>query len=640
MLRVNPSHAPLGRLSAAIALVGALAAATMALIELDRFDAALADERIYQVREVQEGLSALHRDLEMLGHLMNHPSDGPTAEARDYIAARRDQLAVVRWLGHLHGGEVRPEVLLASGEMRGYDPRRDPAVAPLLSAVGEHSLAAAIPGSHRNSASLALVIGENDDGRSALVALVDGNALLNDSLKVLNRATAALDLRLDGHRVGHWPHLAQIGGWRDTDERQPVFIGTLELTVELAAPGATVTAWQVLPQPLVVLAGAMIVAALVAAAGRRVGGVTPAAAPPPPPAAPHERHRDRLWRLGELTATLAHDLGQPLNVIRLTAEAAQDAHEHGRLEDARLTRALANTVDQALRAQAMIDGLVCVTRRPNGPPGPLQPVELVRRVLGRNLEQLKGQGVRLRWSADLSVPPVLGHAAKLEAAVQHLLTNACEALATRRVDCGDAGTVWVACRRDGDGVAIEVADDGPGFPPELLPLIDDPLAEIPERSKGCGLGLAVVLGVAAEMGGRFSIAAGQPGTRAILLLPPSRRSLLLVEDDVAAAETLAGHLEGRGWRVRLAHGGNPALAMFRQEPTDAVVTDLHMTDGDGWQLIEHLRALAPDLPIMAISTADGDDARRAVTCGAAVVLRKPLRLQEVCEELEGLFTVV
>lgn len=636
MLRLNAHLRPL---TLVVALVGLVGSTALAAIELNRFATQIAEERIYQMREVQEGLSALHRDLQMVHHLVTHPAGNHGEEAQEFIAARRDQLAAVRWLGHLGTPQERSEVLLASAEMRGYDPRRDPAVASLVSSIRENSLGAAVPGSHRNSASLALVLGPGDGENGALVALVDGDLLLDESLSALTHATAPFDLSLGGRSVGRWPHFNKHDRNLVAADSRTVSVGPLEFTLDFAAPAAATVAGQVLPQPLILLVSACVVAAALAASGRLGRPAPPAAAPPAPvPALPtRELHRTRLWQLGELAASLAHDLGQPLNVIRLTAEAAQDARQRGHLDDARLSRALSHSVDQALRAQAIIDGLVAVARRPGHPPSHLNPVELVRRVLAGNLERLKGQGVQLRWHADLTVPPVLGHRARLEAAVQHVLTNACEALAARPVDCGDAATVWVTCRREGSGVAIEVADNGPGFPPDLLPLLDDPLAAGPERSKGCGLGLTVVLGVATEMGGRLSITDAQPGTRATLLLPPARRSLLLVEDDKAAATALAGYLDSRGWQVRVTHGGNPALALFKDEPADAVITDLHMADGDGWQLIERLRTLSPDLAIIATSTSDGPEARRAATLGAAVVLRKPLSPQEVCDELEGLF---
>jgi CheY-like chemotaxis protein len=346
-------------------------------------------------------------------------------------------------------------------------------------------------------------------------------------------------------------------------------------------------------------------------------------------------HRQRLWQLGELAATLSHDLGQPLNVIRLTAEASQDAAAHGRLDDARLNRTLDNMVTQAMRAQGMIDALVQVTRRPSQPPAHLRPVEVVRGVLAELLPQLKAHGIALRWHADPATPTVLGHAPRLAAAVRHLVVNAVEALAGLPIE-RKGGTISVDCRAEGRSVVIVVADDGPGFPAALAPLLDNPLAPPSERGKGCGLGLALTLGIAAEMGGSLRLDDSVYGARLVLSLPQARRSVLVAEDDEAAAQELANYLEAKGWQVGLAHGGNPALALFERQAPDAVVTDLHMADGDGWTLIARLHGIAPDLPIIAISTADGEDARRAVTAGAALVLRKPVGLQDLYGDLKSL----
>lgn len=630
-------HWPLPRLVTALTMAATLASLG---VELSGLREVFAEQRQYQTREIQEGLSALHRDLQMLNHLVGGPEGVRNeAEAREYASARREQLSMVRWLAVLPNSVERPHVLLASAEMRSYDPRRDPTVATLVFRAEEGSIEATVPGSHRDKATLAIVLGPTEPGHTALVALVDGDDLLDDSLSALTSTLNCLTLLLNGHAVGHWPHIFHRHSDNISDS-EPVSVAALEFSLDFGILNWPAIIWPTIRQPMLVLITGMLLALLVRNRQRQLAvALRPETAPivaSGAAASAGDIQRGRLWQLGELAATMSHDLGQPLNVIRLSAEAAQDAAADGRLAPERLERTLSNITAQTLRAQAMIDALVAATRHSSLPPTPLQPVEAVRQALAEVMPQIKAQNVRLSWHADLATPPVLGHAPRLTTAVRHLLVNALEAMASRPREGTDGGTLSVECRPGGAGIAIVVTDDGPGFPPALLPLLDDPLAAPPERGKGCGLGLTVVLGVAAEMGGTLSITEADPGTRATLALPRARRTVLLVDDDDDAIGELAEYLSDKGWLVRHSSGGNPALAAFLTNGADAVVTDLHMADGDGWQLIERLRALAPDLPIIAMSTADGEEARRAVTVGAAVVMRKPVGLREIYDEITSL----
>ncbi len=242
----------------------------------------------------------------------------------------------------------------------------------------------------------------------------------------------------------------------------------------------------------------------------------------PPAAEDGERRQatiDRLWLLGELAGALAHDLSQPINVVRLTAEGAMDRLQRGDGDPVRLTRSLGNIADQSLRLQDVIDRLRATARRPARPPSPLSPVEAVRQALAGLLPRLKADGIRLLWHADPAAAPVLGHPVRLEQAVANLLTNSCDAIATaaltRARPGGRAGTLAVTCRGDGDGtVVITIEDDGPGFPSAILAQFNAAVGGI-----GCGIGLTVALGVMAEMGAAIAATNPGPGARVEIRLP-------------------------------------------------------------------------------------------------------------------------
>lgn len=617
----------------AIALT--VAATVLALgQEFHELGETLAEQRAYQMREAQEGLSALHRDLLTVNHLSGINNN--TDEGGEYLAARREAFSAVRWLGLLSPGESRARVLLSSSETRGYDPVRDPAVLGTMSHLREGEVTVAIPSTHRNLATMALVLAPDGADTAALIALVDGDDLLTDSLRVLDSGVP-MRLLWGNTSVGMWPHPSP-SNFTIQGEGEALSVAAMEFRLGFAEMSLGERLSRVPPLPLLVL-----VTGLAAVALTTRGRPLAAPLPPPVPAAAETEsatdktaRRDRLWRLGELAATLSHDLGQPLNVIRLTAETAADSLASGHPDPARLHRSLDIAMEQTQRAQGMLDAVIAASRRPSSPAMPMSAVECVRRALARQLPVLRAQGIRLTWHADAKLPPVRGHAHRLEAAVWHLLVNACEALATRRLEDGGGTGIWVECRADHrDSIAIVIADDGPGLSPALRAALSEPDAPATTiRGKGCGLGMTVAQGVAEEMGGRLHITDNPGGgARMVLSLPARPPTLLLVEDETTAAAELAEGLRTRGWRVMVAHGGRPALALFQQDPADVVVTDLHMPDGDGWYLLEKLHALAPDLPMVAVSTADGAELRRAVAAGAAMTLRKPVSADEISDAL-------
>lgn len=586
----------------------------------------LAEDRIYQLHEVQEALSNLHRDLRMVGVLTGAATEIRGAAIEAYLSARRDDLASVRWLGTVSGDDGRVDTVLTSAETHGFDPHRDTTVAGMLDGLTATDLRAAPPTTYRNAASMALVVPAGNDHRNALVALVAIDTLLAEGLHNLTRTATPLILQLGDAEIGHWP--SQPAHRRHNTVMLPAAMGALEFTVAFATPDwlHLLAGLSAVPQ-IVLLAGLSLAAA--------IGLARPSLPPQAPPAAvPRRDARATLWRLGELAASLSHDLGQPLNVIRLTAEAAQDGLDHGGSDPARLRRGLSTTVEQVRRTQAMVEALVTACRRPETAPRLLDPVTVIEQALEQVERRVSAQGIDLCWQPQDAVPPVLGHPERLQAALTHLLVNACKAMAANAMGTGAPARLEVSCHRAGNVVDISVADTGPGMPPELRSQLQSADVEAGARG-GIGLGLTVAMGVAAEMGGTLTAEDLPAGTRVTLRLPMAGRSVLMAEDDDAAAAELTRFLEERGWVVRVAHGGNPAYRMFIDQPADVVLTDLNMDDGDGWQLISRLRAEAPDLPIVAMSSAEAQDARAAVQAGAAVVLRKPVSPADVANELDA-----
>lgn len=234
---------------------------------------------------------------------------------------------------------------------------------------------------------------------------------------------------------------------------------------------------------------------------------------------------ERLHLLGQLVRALSHDFAQPLNGIRLSAEAAADRLARGEADPARMARSLAAISGQVERLQEAIDELRAVAGVDEADaPGRFLVVEAVRRALAAGLPRLAAEDIRLRWHAQLPSPLVDGSARAVQRAVGALLDNACDAIsaarAARQEDGGrqDGGVIDVTCRIDCGSVVVRLDDDGCGFPPRVLA----GLGKAGASPQGQRIGLTVAAGVAAQMGGRLAATNRAVGARVELVLPPAQ----------------------------------------------------------------------------------------------------------------------
>jgi DNA-binding NtrC family response regulator len=110
--------------------------------------------------------------------------------------------------------------------------------------------------------------------------------------------------------------------------------------------------------------------------------------------------------------------------------------------------------------------------------------------------------------------------------------------------------------------------------------------------------------------------------------------ILVVDDEPAQRELVAGFLVKRGFEVMQAAGGEAALARFKQEPFELVLTDQKMPDLSGLQVLEGVRAISPETAVI-IMTAYGtiETAVSAIKAGAADYLTKPVNLDELLHRI-------
>src|SRR6185369_2025409 len=97
------------------------------------------------------------------------------------------------------------------------------------------------------------------------------------------------------------------------------------------------------------------------------------------------------------------------------------------------------------------------------------------------------------------IAPIVCSPSQINQVFLNLITNAAQAMGEK------PGSIKLTTRNDGDGVAVEVADNGGGIAPEVLPKIFDPFFSTKEIGKGTGLGLSISYKIVQQHGGRIDV---------------------------------------------------------------------------------------------------------------------------------------
>jgi signal transduction histidine kinase len=210
-------------------------------------------------------------------------------------------------------------------------------------------------------------------------------------------------------------------------------------------------------------------------------------------------HVTRMTTLGELTASIAHEVNQPLTGVVSNANACLRwlAAQPPNLEEARL--AVERVADDGIRASEFIRRVRALARR-----APLQkswldinePITDVAALIRNELQQNR-VAIDLHLASDL--PPVLGDRVQLQQVILNLIMNAVEAMSG-----ADATTRELSIRSekaDLEGVVVTVRDSGSGLDPKTLDQLFD--AFYTTKQGGMGMGLAISRTIVEAHGGRL-----------------------------------------------------------------------------------------------------------------------------------------
>ena len=209
--------------------------------------------------------------------------------------------------------------------------------------------------------------------------------------------------------------------------------------------------------------------------------------------------KERLAALGQLSGTIAHELGNPLNA--LSGRVQLLAREPGCPVDVRTE--LGAIEGEVKRMTAIIRRFLDSARALTPAPEPVDVAALVDEALSLSLSA----DARARLRVEREVQADLGQAVTDPGLVRHVLTN----FISNAVDAmPEGGRLAVRAERRGANLALAVADTGEGIPPEERRRIFEPFYSTKPPGRGTGLGLAICREIAAALKGRIDVES-EPG---------------------------------------------------------------------------------------------------------------------------------
>lgn len=334
------------------------------------------------------------------------------------------------------------------------------------------------------------------------------------------------------------------------------------------------------------------------------------------------RQSQKMDAMGQLTGGVAHDFNNLLTPI----VGALDILTRRGVGSEREQQLITGAAQSADRAKTLVQRLLAFARRQ-----PLQVVAVDLRSLVDNMAELirstTGPQVKVVVEADNNTPPAMADANQVEMAILNLSVNARDAMP-------DGGEVCIALSAEhlreqnslglvpGLYVRLSVSDDGVGMDDNVAKQAIEPFFSTKGIGRGTGLGLYMVHGLAAQLGGALEISSKiGVGTTVALLLPASdhvadrasrpqnlfersscRGIVLLVDDEALVRMMTCDMLSELGFDVVEANSAEHALDLVeRGLRPDLLMTDHLMPGLTGPELAQELRAIMPDLKVLIVS---------------------------------------
>ncbi|MEM7061140.1 MAG: ATP-binding protein [Pseudomonadota bacterium] len=233
----------------------------------------------------------------------------------------------------------------------------------------------------------------------------------------------------------------------------------------------------------------------------------------------------KLATLGEMATGMAHELNQPLGVIRMAANNCTKRIQKGHIDADYLTGKLQRISDQTARAAQIIDHMRIFGRKADGDAQTFDLVASLESACALTTKQLALAGIKMQCDFGAETFLVIGQQVMFEQVILNLIGNGRDAIVGDK-EAADEGMLSLRiCGYSGDRVTITIEDTGGGIPDHVIDRLFDPFFTTKAPGKGTGLGLSISYGIIREMGGTITVENTERGAMFRIELPRATGSL-------------------------------------------------------------------------------------------------------------------
>ena len=220
-------------------------------------------------------------------------------------------------------------------------------------------------------------------------------------------------------------------------------------------------------------------------------------------------HTSKLATLGEMATGIAHELNQPLSVIKTASSFLLNWYRKGERPDDEVLRAMIEEIDGHVdRASGIVNHIRQFGRKSEANRQLVAINQVLQQAVGIFSQQLKLREIEVAEDYGEGLPPILGDPNRLEQVFINLLINARDAIEEKREHNprpDDTQRIQLKTRFQRGMVRVEIHDNGVGVPENLVDKIFEPFFTTKPVGRGTGLGLSISYGIVQDHQGTLRL---------------------------------------------------------------------------------------------------------------------------------------